>query len=56
MGSAATIVFDLRNTRAILNYVLCTLLEMFMCELGFALQKPMKMLEVVSPVVNTLTR
>jgi hypothetical protein len=38
MKSAATVVFDLRNTRAVLNYVLRTLLEMFMCELRFALQ------------------
>jgi hypothetical protein len=34
------IVFELRNTRAAVNYVLCTLLEMFMCELRLALEKP----------------
>lgn len=33
------IVFDLRNTRAVLNYVLCTLLEMFTVELRFALHE-----------------
>jgi hypothetical protein len=33
------IVFDLRNTGAVLNYVLSTLLEMFVYELRFALQR-----------------
>jgi hypothetical protein len=37
--SGATIVFDLRNTRAVLNYVLRTLFEMLMVELRFALRE-----------------